>query len=246
MPMMRGTPADNHGNYIVRLGNVVAWLGEQAEEMGVEVYAGYGAVEILHHEDGSVKGVATNDVGVAKDGAQAHLRARHGAARQDDAVRRGVPRLALEGTDGDLRPRGVVRAADLRDRPQGALARRPVEARAGARRALVRLARRQEYLGRLLPLPPQRAGRHAGVHGYVVGLDYANPNLSPFGEFQNGRPTRRSAPPSRAASAWRTARARSTRAGCSASLASTSPAERSSAAARASSTWRRSRARTRR
>ena len=68
MPMMRGTPADNHGNYIVRLGNVVAWLGEQAEEMGVEVYAGYGAVEILHHEDGSVKGVATNDVGVAKDG----------------------------------------------------------------------------------------------------------------------------------------------------------------------------------
>ena len=68
MPMMRGTPADNHGNYIVRLGNLVAWLGEQAEEMGVEVYAGYGAVEILHHEDGSVKGVATNDVGVAKDG----------------------------------------------------------------------------------------------------------------------------------------------------------------------------------
>ena len=60
---------DNHGNYIVRLGNLVAWLGEKAEELGVEVYAGYGAVEVLYHEDGtSVKGVATTDVGIAKDG----------------------------------------------------------------------------------------------------------------------------------------------------------------------------------
>ena len=57
---------NNHGNYIVQLGNVVAWLGEQAEELGVDVYAGFGAVEVLYHEDGtSVKGVATNDVGAA-------------------------------------------------------------------------------------------------------------------------------------------------------------------------------------
>lgn len=58
----------NHGNYVVRLGNVVKWLGEQAESMGVEVYAGIPASEVLYHEDGSVKGVATADVGVAKDG----------------------------------------------------------------------------------------------------------------------------------------------------------------------------------
>lgn len=63
-----GTPMYNHGNYIVRLGHVVQWLGEQAEELGVEIYPGYAASEILYHEDGSVKGIATNDVGIAKDG----------------------------------------------------------------------------------------------------------------------------------------------------------------------------------
>lgn len=51
-----------------RLGHVVTWLGEQAETVGVELYPGYAAAEILYHEDGSVKGVATNDVGIAKDG----------------------------------------------------------------------------------------------------------------------------------------------------------------------------------
>lgn len=51
-----------------RLGHVVAWLGEQAEAAGVELYPGYAGSEVLYHEDGSVKGVATNDVGIAKDG----------------------------------------------------------------------------------------------------------------------------------------------------------------------------------
>ena len=55
-------------NYIVRLGHVVRWLGEQAEEAGVEVYPGIAAAEVLYHEDGSVKGVATVDQGIAKDG----------------------------------------------------------------------------------------------------------------------------------------------------------------------------------
>lgn len=58
----------NHGNYVVRLGHVVKWLGEQAESLGVEIYPGYAAAEILYHPDGSVKGIATNDVGIAKDG----------------------------------------------------------------------------------------------------------------------------------------------------------------------------------
>lgn len=61
-------PMDNHGNYVVRLGHVVKWLGEQAEAEGVELYPGYAAAEVLYHSDGSVKGIATNDVGVAKDG----------------------------------------------------------------------------------------------------------------------------------------------------------------------------------
>lgn len=59
---------DNRGNYVVRLGHVVRWLGEQAEELGVEIYPGTAASEILYHDDGSVKGIATNDLGIAKDG----------------------------------------------------------------------------------------------------------------------------------------------------------------------------------
>ncbi|XP_008486774.2 LOW QUALITY PROTEIN: electron transfer flavoprotein-ubiquinone oxidoreductase, mitochondrial-like, partial [Diaphorina citri] len=61
-------PMNNHGNYVVRLGHVVKWLGEQAEAMGVEIYPGIPASEVLYHGDGSVKGIATGDVGIAKDG----------------------------------------------------------------------------------------------------------------------------------------------------------------------------------
>lgn len=53
---------------MVRLGNVVKWLGEQAEELGVEIYPGTAASEVLYHDDGSVKGIATNDMGISKDG----------------------------------------------------------------------------------------------------------------------------------------------------------------------------------
>ncbi|MFT5113036.1 MAG: electron-transferring-flavoprotein dehydrogenase [Parasphingorhabdus sp.] len=58
----------NNGNYVVSLGNVVRWLGEQAETLGVDVYPGFPASEILYHEDGSIKGVATSNMGVDKDG----------------------------------------------------------------------------------------------------------------------------------------------------------------------------------
>ena len=56
VPIFKGLPMYNHGNYIVRLGNLVKWLGEQAEAEGVEIYAGYPAAEVLYNEDGSVKG----------------------------------------------------------------------------------------------------------------------------------------------------------------------------------------------
>lgn len=63
-----GNPLYNKGNYIVRLGQLTKWLGERAEELGVDVYPGYAGQEVLYREDGSVKGIATNDVGIAKDG----------------------------------------------------------------------------------------------------------------------------------------------------------------------------------
>ncbi|PIE39142.1 MAG: electron transfer flavoprotein-ubiquinone oxidoreductase, partial [Gammaproteobacteria bacterium] len=63
-------PTHNHGNYIVSMGNVCRWLAERAEEMGVEIYPGFAAAEVLYHDDGSVKGIATGDMGVGADGEQ--------------------------------------------------------------------------------------------------------------------------------------------------------------------------------
>ena len=63
-------PMHNHGNYIVSLGNVVRWLGEQAEALGVEIFPGFAAAEILFDENGSVKGVATGNMGVSASGEQ--------------------------------------------------------------------------------------------------------------------------------------------------------------------------------
>lgn len=63
-------PMHNDGNYIVSLGNVTRWLGEQAEALGVEIFPGFAAAEILYNEDGSVAGVATGDMGVGSDGEQ--------------------------------------------------------------------------------------------------------------------------------------------------------------------------------
>ena len=58
----------NHGNYVISLGAVTKWLGEQAEALGVEVFPGFAAAEVLYHEGGAVKGVATNHMGLGKDG----------------------------------------------------------------------------------------------------------------------------------------------------------------------------------
>src|SRR3546814_20821094 len=69
MPVwMRPAQMHNHGNYVVSLGNVCRWLAEQAEALGAEIYPGFAAAEVLYHEDGRVKGVATGDLGVARDG----------------------------------------------------------------------------------------------------------------------------------------------------------------------------------
>lgn len=61
-------PTHNEGNYVVSMGNVCRWMAEQAEGMGAEVYPGFAAAEVLYHEDGRVKGVATGDMGVGADG----------------------------------------------------------------------------------------------------------------------------------------------------------------------------------
>jgi len=63
-------PMHNEGNYIVSLGNVCRWLAEQAENLGAEIFPGFAASEVLYHQDGSVKGIATGDMGVSETGEQ--------------------------------------------------------------------------------------------------------------------------------------------------------------------------------
>ena len=63
-------PMHNEGNYIVSLGNVCRWMAEQAEQLGAEIFPGFAASEVLYHEDGSVKGIATGDMGVSATGEQ--------------------------------------------------------------------------------------------------------------------------------------------------------------------------------
>src|SRR5690348_9466387 len=59
----------NHGNYIISLGNLCRWLAQQAEALGVEIYPGFAAAEVLYHEaTGRVRGVATGDLGIGRDG----------------------------------------------------------------------------------------------------------------------------------------------------------------------------------
>ncbi|MEC7705984.1 MAG: NAD(P)/FAD-dependent oxidoreductase, partial [Pseudomonadota bacterium] len=59
---------NNHGNYIISLGNFCRWLSDQAEQLGVEVYPGFAAAQVLFSDDGSVKGVAVGDMGIGKNG----------------------------------------------------------------------------------------------------------------------------------------------------------------------------------
>ncbi|XP_012254221.2 electron transfer flavoprotein-ubiquinone oxidoreductase, mitochondrial [Athalia rosae] len=184
IPVLKGMPMDNHGNYVVRLGHVVAWLGEQAEAAGVELYPGYAAAEILYNEDGSVKGVATNDVGIAKDGSP------------KETFERGMELHAkctifAEGCHGHL-AKQLFKKFNLREKcePQtyGIGLKEIWEIDAAKHRP----GAVEHTIG--WPLDKNTYGGSFLYHlkeetplvavGFVVGLDYSNPYLSPFKEFQ--------------------------------------------------------------
>ena len=174
---------NNHGNFVGSLGNVCRWLGAKAEELGVEIYPGFAATEVLYGDKGEVLGVATGDMGVGRDGKpKDSLHPRHGAARQIHAVRRGRARLADQAAHRQIRPRRRPRAAEIRHRPEGAVAGRPGQAPAGPGAALLRLAAR-----RRTPAAARSSitiEDNQVVVGFVVHLNYKNPTLSPFDEFQ--------------------------------------------------------------
>jgi len=172
----------NHGNYIVRLGNVAKWLGEQAETLGVEIYPGFAGAEVLYDEAGAVKGVATGDMGLTREGEP-------GPNHQPGMELHAKYTLFAEGCRGHLGKQLEARYK-LRDGvdPQTygigikELWEVPVE---NHRPGLV-----VHTAG--WPLPADTYGGGFVYHlednlvavGYVVGLNYTNPHLSPFEEFQ--------------------------------------------------------------
>src|SRR3546814_4363321 len=86
---------NNHGNYIVSLGNVCRWLASQAEELGVEIFPGFAAAEVLYGDKGEVVGVATGDMGIGRDG-------EHKASYTPGVELRGKYTLIAEGVRGSL------------------------------------------------------------------------------------------------------------------------------------------------
>lgn len=172
----------NHGNYVVRLGDLTRWLGEQAEALGVDVFPGFAANEILYGDSGAVKGVATGDMGIARDGS-------HTAQYQ-----RGMELLArytifAEGSRGQL-GRELIAHYKLD-------AGRDPQSYAIGVKELWEVDAAQAQPGLVThtagwPLDADTYGGSFLYHlsdnlvavGMVVGLDYANPWLSPFGEFQ--------------------------------------------------------------
>jgi electron-transferring-flavoprotein dehydrogenase len=172
----------NHGNFIISLGNFCRWLATQAEELGVEIYPGFAAAEVLYDETGRVRGVATGDMGIGKDG------------KPTDRYTPGVELLAretlyAEGCRGSL-TKALIRRFGLR------VGGDPQTYGIG--------------LKELWEIPPERHQPGLVVHtigwpmrsdtyggsflyhledhqvavGFVIGLDYWNPFLSPFEEFQ--------------------------------------------------------------
>ncbi|MEX2615150.1 MAG: electron transfer flavoprotein-ubiquinone oxidoreductase [Alphaproteobacteria bacterium] len=172
----------NHGNYIISLGNLCRWLGEQAEALGVEIYPGFAAAEVLYTGDGAVRGVATGDMGITKEGEQ-------GPNYQPGMELHAKYTFFAEGCRGSL-GRELMTRFDLRAdcEPQtfglGLKELWEIEPEKHQQGLVVHTAG--------WPLASDTYGGSFLYHlednqvavGYVVGLDYKNPYLSPYEEFQ--------------------------------------------------------------
>ncbi|GAB4362596.1 MAG: electron transfer flavoprotein-ubiquinone oxidoreductase [Kiloniellaceae bacterium] len=172
----------NHGNYVVSLGNVCRWLAEQAEALGAEIYPGFAAAEVLYHEDGRVKGVATGDMGVARDGSLKD-------SYQPGMELHGRYTFFAEGCRGSL-TRTLEQKFGLREGAD------PQTYGIGIKE-LWELDPAKHKTGTVIhtagwPMNTTTWGGSFIYHlennqayvGYVVGLDYDNPHLSPFQEMQ--------------------------------------------------------------
>ncbi|MRD47471.1 electron transfer flavoprotein-ubiquinone oxidoreductase [Caenimonas koreensis] len=172
----------NDGCYIVSLGNVVKWLAQQAEELGVEIFPGFAAAEILYGDNGAVKGVATGNMGIGKDG------------EPTDSFQLGMELHAkytvfAEGARGNLGRQliGKFKLDDGKDPQTYGL----------GIKELWEIDPKRHQPGFVLHTAgwPMKNDTYGGAFlyhtennqvtmGFITGLDYSNPYLSPFEEFQ--------------------------------------------------------------
>ncbi|MBB5704446.1 electron-transferring-flavoprotein dehydrogenase [Ochrobactrum daejeonense] len=173
---------NNHGNYIVSLGNVCRWLGTKAEELGVEIYPGFAATEVLYNDEGAVIGVATGDMGVERDGT-------HGPNYTRGMALLGKYVLIGEGARGSL-AKQLIAKFKLDE------GREPAKYGIGLKELWqVDPSRHKPGLVQHSfgwPLDMKTGGGSFLYHlednmvavGFVLHLNYKNPYLSPFEEFQ--------------------------------------------------------------
>jgi electron-transferring-flavoprotein dehydrogenase len=172
----------NKGNYIISLSQFTKWLGDRAEEVGVEVYPGFAGAEIIYGPDGSVRGVATNDQGVGRNG-----KAKSNFERGMEF--RAKVTLLAEGCHGSL-TKQVAKKFDLRRESEPQTYGLGLKEVWEVQPEKFRKGEISHSMGYPLPRDVYGGGwmYHYGENlvsiGLVVGLDYKNPWLAPYGEFQ--------------------------------------------------------------
>jgi len=173
---------NNHGNYIISLGNFCKWLAQQAEGAGVEIFPGFAAAEVLYDDRGAVRGVATGDVGIGKDGQKT-------ANFQPGMELHAKQTVFAEGCHGSL-TKTLIKKFDLRKDSD------PQTYGLGVKEIWEILPENHQE-GLVVhtvgwPMDAKTYGGSFVYHaagnqvyiGFVVGLDYRNPYLSPFAEMQ--------------------------------------------------------------
>ena len=180
--MVRLSPLNNHGNFIVSLGQLVPWLGAQAEAAGVDVFPGFAATEPLYSPEGGIKGVRIGDMGVNRDGSQGP-----NFAPGADIV--AATTVLAEGARGSITKQLIARFKldQGHDPPTFGLGFKELWQLPPGR---VTPGRIEHSFG--WPLDPNTYGGSFLYHldndriyiGYVVGLNYQDPRLSPFETFQ--------------------------------------------------------------
>ncbi len=172
----------NHGNYIISLGQLSKWLAAQAEELGVEIYPGFAAAEVLYHADGSVKGIATGDMGRDKNGEET-------PNFQPGMELHARQTIFAEGAHGSL-TKEVIQTFQLDKNVQKQVYGLGVKEIWQADPSVCMAGKVVHTLG--WPMDNKTYGGSFMYHmggnkiaiGFVIGLDYQNPYLSPFEEFQ--------------------------------------------------------------